>query len=163
MTGAETLLVSFLETTMRNLLMLTALLAFGCATNDATSAIEPEITIAQLSRVPEGMRYDTGPVSAHFAVEVRNTTTAPLHLDRVAVQSIGGGAYDLPSHSQAFNVTIAPKESRSVDFWAPAYVSNPTVAGANGPVTIRAILEFDAAGKKFQKVVIQNISPAGGN
>lgn len=149
---------------MRNALTMAVLVfVFGCATNDATSAIEPEISIAQLSRVAEGTQYDAGPLSAHFAVEVRNPTTAPLHLDRVAVQSIGGGAYDLPSHSQAFDVTIAPKESRSVDFWAPAYVANPTVSGANGPVTIRAMLEFDAAGKKFQKVVVQNISAAGGN
>jgi hypothetical protein len=149
---------------MRNILMMTALLlAFGCATNSAPPAGEPEVTLVQLSRVAEGTQFDTGPVSAHFAVEVRNPTTAPLHLDRVAVQSIGGGAYDLPSYSQAFDVTIAPKESRSVDFWAPAYVTNPTVSGTNGPVTIRAMLELDAAGKKFQKVVVQNISSAGGN
>lgn len=149
---------------MRNALMMTALLlALGCATNDTPSAGEPEVTLIQLSRVAEGTQYDTGPVSAHYAVEVKNVTAAPLHLDRIGVQSIGGGAYDLRSHSQAFDVMIAPGETRSVDFWAPAYVSNPTVAGANSPVTIRAMLEFDAGGKKFQKVVIQNISPAGGN
>lgn len=162
MTGGGNAPRQLLETIMRNVLMLTALLlASGCATNDATSASDPEISIAQLSRVAEGMQYDTGPVTVHFAVEVRNPTTDPLRLDRVDVQSIGGGAYNLSSHSQAFDVTIAPKESRSVDFWAPANAS-PTVAGANGPVTIRAMLEFDAAGKKFQKVVIQSISPAGG-
>jgi hypothetical protein len=149
---------------MRNVLMMTAMLfVAGCATDDATSAIEPEITITQLSRVAEGTQYDTGPVSAHFAVEVRNPTTEPFHLDRVDVQSLGGGAYDLPPHSQAFDITIAPKESRSIDFWAPANVSNPTVSGANGPLTIRAMLQFDAAGKKFQKVVVQNISAVGGN
>ncbi len=150
---------------MRNLLMMTALLSFaaGCASSDATSSIEPEITLVQLSRVAEGMRSDTGPVSVHYGVEVRNPTDAPIHLDRVSVQSIGGGAYDLPAHSQGFDVTIAPKESKSVDFWAPAYVVNPAASGANGPVTIRATVELDAAGKKFQKISMQNISPAGGN
>jgi hypothetical protein len=148
---------------MRNLLMMSALLfALGCATNNATSANEPDVTLVQLSRVAEGMQYDTGPVSAHFGVEVRNPTDAPIHLDRVTVQTIGGGAYDLPSHSQAFDVAIGPKESKSVDFWAPARVVNPVVSGSNGPVTIRAMLDLDAAGKKFQKVVVQNISPAGG-
>ena len=39
----------------------------------------------------------------------------------------------------------------------------PVVSGSNGPVTIRAMLELDAAGKKFQKVVVQNINLAGGN
>jgi hypothetical protein len=150
---------------MRNLLMMTALLLFAasCATSDATSTIEPEITIVQLSRVVEGMRSDTGPVSVHYGVEVRNPTDAPIHLDRVSVQSIGGGAYDLPAHSQGFDVTIASKETKSIDFWAPAYVVNPAASGANGPVTIRATVELDAAGKKFQKISMQNVSPAGGN
>src|ERR1700686_1555810 len=108
---------------MRNLLMMTAiLLPLGCATSGATSANEPDVTLVQLSRVAEGMQYDTGPVSAHFGIEVRNPTDAPIHLDRVTVQSLGGGAYDLPSHSQAFDVAIGPKQSRSVDFWAPARV-----------------------------------------
>lgn len=149
---------------MRNLLMMTALLfVVSCASSDATSPIEPEITLVQLSRVAEGMRSDTGPLSVHYGVEVRNPTDAPIHLDRVSVQSIGGGAYDLPAHSQGFDVTIAPKESKSVDFWAPAYVVNPAASGANGPVTIRATVELDAAGKKFQKISMQNIAPAGGN
>jgi hypothetical protein len=165
MTGGGNAPRIFLETIMRNLLMMTALLSFaaGCATSDATSSIEPEVTLVQLSRVAEGMRNDTGPVSVHYGVEVRNPTDAPIHLGRVSVQSIGGGAYDLPAHSQAFDVTIAPKETKSVDFWAPAYVVNPAASGANGPVTIRATLDLDAAGKKFQKISMQNIAPAGGN
>jgi hypothetical protein len=165
MTGGGNAPRIFLETIVRNLLMMTALLLFAasCATSDAPSAIEPEITLVQLSRVTEGMRSDTGPLSVHYGVEVRNPTDAPIHLDRVSVQSIGGGAYDLPAHSQGFDVTIAPKETKSVDFWAPAYVVNPAASGANGPVTVRATVELDAAGKKFQKISMQNIAPAGGN
>jgi hypothetical protein len=164
MTGSGNAPRIFLETIMRNLLMMTALLfAVSCASSDATSAIEPEVSLVQLSRVAEGMRSDTGPVSVHYGVEVRNPTDAPIHLDRVSVQSIGGGAYDLPAHSQAFDVTIASKETKSVDFWAPAFVANPAASGANGPVTIRATLELDAAGKKFQKISMQNVAPAGGN
>ena len=156
---------------MRNLLMMTALLlAVGCATSDdATSANEsknpnePEVTLVELSHVAAGTEYDAGPVSAHFGVEVRNPGAAPIHLDRVSVLSIGGGAFDLPAYSQAFDVTIEPKGTKSVDFWARAYVANPTVSGANGPITVRATLEFDAAGAKFQKIVIQNISSATGH
>jgi hypothetical protein len=32
-----------------------------------------------------------------------------------------------------------------------------TVAGANGPVTLRAALEFKAGGKKFQKIEVENV------
>ncbi len=145
--------------------MMTALLSFaaGCASSDATSSIEPEVTLVQLSRMAEGTQYDTGPVLVHYRVEVRNPTDAPIRLERVSVQSIGGGAYDLPEHSQGFDVTIASKETRSVELWAPASVANPALSGSNGPVTIRATLDLDAAGKKFQKISMQNISPAGGN
>lgn len=149
---------------MRSVLTLTALLlVFGCATNDATSSgPEPDVTVMQLSRVAEGTQYDTGPVSTQYAVEVKNTTPAPLHLSRVAVQSIGGGSYTLRPYSQAFNETIGTGETKRVTFWAPAYVAIQTVAGANGPVTLRATLDLDAGGKKFQKIVVQDVQPNGG-
>lgn len=149
---------------MRNVLVLiTLLLALGCATNSAPPGPEPDVTLIQLSRMAEGTQYDTGPISVQYAVEVKNTLAEPLHLRRVAVQSIGGGSYTLPPYSQGFNVPIAPGETKRVSFWAPAYVAMQTVAGANGPVTLRGTLEFEAAGKKFQQIVVQNLAPAGGN
>jgi len=148
---------------MRNVLILTALfLVFGCATNSAPPGSEPEVELIQLSRVAEGMQYDTGPVSARYAVEVKNTMSEPVTLHRVNVLSIGGGAYTLPSYSQGFNETITPGETKRVSFWAPAYVATETVAGANGPVTLRGTLEFEASGRKFQKIVVQNIAAVGG-
>jgi hypothetical protein len=149
---------------MRTVSMLSVLLfALGCASSGAPSGPEPDVTLVQLSRVAEGTQNDTGPVSAHYGVEVKNTLTEPLQLRRVTVQSIGGGSYTLPSHSQGFNETIGPGETKSVSFWAPAYVSMQTVAGTNGPVTVRGMLEFEAGSRKFQTVVVQNIAPAGGN
>jgi hypothetical protein len=149
---------------MRTLLISAAfLLVLGCATNSAPSGPEPDVALIQLSRVPEGTQYDTGPVNAHYAVEVKNTLAEPVALRRVAVQSIGGGSYTLPAYSQGFNETIAPGETKRVSFWAPAYVATQTVAGANGPVTLRGTLEFEAGPRKFQKIVVQNIGPEGGN
>jgi hypothetical protein len=106
---------------MRTVLTLTALLlAIGCPTNGAAPGPEPEVNVIQLSRVAVGTEHDTGPVSAQFAVEVKNTMMQPLTLWRVTVQSIGGGSYTLPSYSQGFNETIAPGETKRVTFWAPA-------------------------------------------
>jgi len=149
---------------MRTILISTALLfVLGCATDSAPSGPEPDAAIIQLSRVPEGTQYDTGPVSAHYAVEVKNTLAEPVTLRRVAVQSIGGGSYTLPAYSQGFNETIAPGETKRVSFWAPAYVAMQTVAGANGPVTLRGTLQFESGSRQFQKIVVQNIAPEGGN
>jgi hypothetical protein len=147
---------------MRTALTLTALLILvSCATNSAAPGPDPDINIYQVSRVAVGTEHDTGPISTQFAVEVKNKMTEPLNLRRVAVQSIGGGSYTLPSYSQAFNETIAPGETKRVAFWAPAFVSLNTVAGANGPVTLRASLEFEAGGKKFQRVEVQNVGTMG--
>jgi hypothetical protein len=150
---------------MRTALLWTALLlVFGCATDGASSGgPEPEVAIIQVSRVAEGTQYDTGPISTQYAVEVKNTLAAPVQLRRVSVQSIGGGSYTLPAHSQGFDETIEPGATKRVTFWAPAYVAMQTVAGANGPVTVRGTIEFESEGKKFQKIVVQNIAPAGGN
>lgn len=149
---------------MRTVSMLAVLLlALGCASGGAPSGPEPDVTLIQLSRVAEGTQYDTGPVLAQYAVEVKNTLAEPLQLRRVTVLSIGGGSYTLPSHSQGFSETIGPGETKRVTFWAPAYVAMHTVAGANGPVTVRGTLEFEAGSKKFQTVVVQNLEPAGGN
>jgi hypothetical protein len=146
---------------MRTALTLTALFLAACATNSAAPGPEPDVNIYQISRVAAGTEHDTGPVSAHFAVEVKNKLAEPLTLRRVAVQSIGGGSFTLPSYSQAFNETIAPGETKRVSFWAPAVVEMNTVAGANGPVTLRATLELEAGGKKFQKVEVQNVGTMG--
>ncbi|HSY49797.1 MAG TPA: hypothetical protein VLC46_13370 [Thermoanaerobaculia bacterium] len=149
---------------MRTVLMLTTLLVvFGCATNGGAPGPEPAVAFIQLSRVAEGTQYDTGPISTQFAVEVKNTLPETLQLRRVSVQSIGGGSYTLGPYSQGFNETIGPGETKRVSFWAPARVVMATVAGANGPVTLRGTLDFDSAGKKFQKVVVQNVEPEGGN
>jgi hypothetical protein len=144
-----------------SLTFIAILLLAACATDSAPSGSDPDINIYQISRVAAGTEHDTGPVSAHFAVEVKNKLAEPLSLRRVAVQSIGGGSYTLPAYSQAFNETIAPGETKRVSFWAPAFVEMNTVAGANGPVTLRASLEFEAGGKKFQKVEVQNVGTMG--
>jgi hypothetical protein len=147
---------------MRTALILPALLILAaCATDIASPGPEPDINIYQISRVAVGTEHDTGPVSAHFAVEVKNKLAEPLNLRRVAVQSIGGGAYTLRPYSQAFNETIAPGQTKRVSFWAPAIITMDTVAGANGPVTLRAALDFEAGGKKFQKVEVQNVGTIG--
>src|SRR4051812_30583909 len=103
---------------MRTVLIFTALFAAAaCATNSGAPGPEPDINIYQISRVGAGMEHETGPVSAQFAVEVKNKLAEPLNLRRVAVQSIGGGAYELRPYSQAFNETIAPGQTKRVAFW----------------------------------------------
>src|SRR5258706_7528698 len=100
---------------MRTVSMLAVLLlALGCASGGAPSGPEPEVTLIQLSRVAEGTQYDTGPVTTHYAVEVKNTTAEPLQLRRVTVQSIGGGSYTLSLHFHGLHETISSGVTKRV-------------------------------------------------
>jgi hypothetical protein len=147
---------------MRRLLVLTMVVLAGCATQSAGPAGEdPEMTIYQLSNVASVARNDQGPLSVQFALEVRNRGKEPLHLARVTVQSIGYGAYELPSHSQGFDDLIPAGQSSTVKFWASGY-TNPSVVGANGPVTLRVSAEFGPDGNHYQRTVVQTVNANGG-
>jgi hypothetical protein len=141
---------------------LIAVLLAGCATQaPAPGGAEPEITIYQLSNVASVARNDQGPLSVQYALEVRNPGKDPLHLSRATVQSIGYGAYELPSHSQAFDVAIPAGKSTTVKFWANGF-TNPSVVGANGPVTLRVAAEFGPDGNHYQRTVVQTVNANGG-
>jgi hypothetical protein len=124
----------------------------------------PQVTVTQISNVASAARHQTGPVPVQYRINVVNRGAAPITLTRVAIQSLGEGAYNV-SQSSSFDARIEPAESRDVEMWAPANVAQSTILGANGPVTIRATLQFNAESGKFQTVVTQQVSgmQAGGN
>ena len=139
------------------------LLLLGCATSSPkTAAVEPELQIQQISNIPEAARYVTGRISVQYAVAVKNTTTAALQLKRIDVQSIGLGAYTLAPTSLPFDVPIAPGETKVVQFWGGAFIDSSTISGANGPVTLRAVAQFDSANGPVRTTVVQQVHESGG-
>ena len=104
----------------------------------------------------------TGGVSVQYRIAIRNPRREAIHIRRVDMQSVGMGAYTLPSFSRSFDDVLAPNETKSVDVWAAASIDDATIVGANGPVTIRAIIRFEGAdGRSFQTVVVQQVNAAG--
>lgn len=100
----------------------------------------------------------TGGVSVQYRVTIHNTRSETIKVRRVDMQSVGMGAYTLPSFSRAFDDTLGPNETKSVDVWGAANIDDVTIVGANGPVTIRTIVRFeDATGRSFQSVVVQQV------
>lgn len=141
---------------------MTVALALGCASSGSPSgAPDPEMQLVQLSNVADVARNVTGGIAVQYQLTIHNTTPNTLHLKRVELQSIGAGAYTLPSLSQAFDRTIDPGETAAIDLRGAAYIADATIAGANGPVTIRAIAQFDSSAGRQQTVVVQQVHPNG--
>ncbi|MEO8032807.1 MAG: hypothetical protein ABI837_00100 [Acidobacteriota bacterium] len=145
------------------------LLVTGCASsqsdsgmgNAKASIVEPEITITQVSTVSEVARNITGGFPVKFQMKVENKAKHPITLKRVELQSVGYGAYDLGPSSIPFQKEIASDGEAIVEFFIPAHVTDATISGANGPVTLRAVAQFDSNQGQFQHMWVQQVHEFG--
>ena len=117
---------------------------------------DPAVTIRQISTVPSAARHVEGGVPVRYAVRVENKAGEAITLKRIVAVSLGEGAYRVQA-SSPFNKKIEPEHYETVDFWAPAYVDNATIVGANGPVTLRVTTYYDSPVGQFQNVVVQQV------
>jgi hypothetical protein len=139
--------------------LLVALLAACSHTNNAHVAIpEPDVHVLQTSRVAEAARHMSGGIPMRFFVQVKNVADFEITLQRIDLQSMGYGGYDISQTSRAFGERIAPGATKEVEFWAAATVSQPSLVGANGPVTLRVISQFDSPSGAFQKTFVQQVN-----
>ncbi|MGH9458504.1 MAG: hypothetical protein ACRD2J_12805 [Thermoanaerobaculia bacterium] len=135
-----------------------ALLA-GCASNNATvNLLEPDFRIVQTSTTAHAARHITGGLAVEYHAEILNRSSETITLKRIHLDSMGMGAYDLEPASRPFDIPIPPNQMAAVDFWVPANIASTTIVGANGPVTLRAKVEFDSADGMFQKIYVQQVN-----
>lgn len=154
-----------MRTRLAAALFLLTLTAAGCASSHSDSGLgaakvkiaDPEVLIRQISTVPSAARHVEGGVPVRYVVRVENHAGDPITLKRIDAISIGEGAYRLPNVSRPFNKKIEPEHYETVDFWAPAFIDDATVVGANGPVTLRITTYFDSPVGQFQNVVVQQV------
>ena len=123
---------------------------------------EPDIRIWQVGSTPFVARHETGSSSVRLAIRVLNTSSEPLTLDRVQVQSMGMGAYTIPSSTQPVGKVIAPNQVGEYEFWIPVQVED-TIQGANGPVSIRGIAYFTSEAGRFRTIFLQNLNDPMGS
>jgi len=158
---------------MRNslgLVVVAVLLVGGCASMKSDSGLgratvnltRPDVVLSQISNVPAAARHVEGGLPIQYRLRIGNRAAEAITLKRVTVQSVGSGAYDVPATSRSFTKLVPPDQAEMVDFWVPANISNSTIMGANGPVTIRATLQFDSPVGQFQEVVIQQVNAMPG-
>jgi hypothetical protein len=150
---------------MRKLLAVSLLLFAACSSSSSKSAkapvTSPEIRIVQTRGIPPAARHIAGSIPVRYAVRVTNRATEPITIRNIAAQSIAEGAYELRPTTLPFNEQIAPGAHGDVEFWADAVVTNPSMLGANGPVTLRLIVHFDSPKGGFDEVVVRQVNETG--
>ena len=142
------------------------LFLLGCASaaprNKTASLTEPEIRITQLSSVSEAARHITGGISVQYRVDIANRANAPITIKRIQVVSIGAGAYGVSPTSSPFDARLLPGEATALEFWAPAFISDATIMGANGPVTLSVTVQYDTPSGSQWSIVVQQVNAMPG-
>ncbi len=142
-------------------LRMTLAFLIGCASaapqNKTASLSEPEIHIHQLSNVSEAARHITGGISVQYRVEITNRANQPITIKRIDLVSLGTGAYTLRPSSNPFDARLNPGDATALELWAPAYIDDPTIVGANGPVSLRITVQYETPAGTSQSIVVQQV------
>jgi hypothetical protein len=154
----------------KSLVLVAVVLLAGCASMQSDSGLgpakvsltRPDILLTQISSIPTAARHIEGGLPIQYRLQVGNRSAEKITLKRVTLVSMGSGAYDIPSTSRPFSTVIQPDQSEIVEFWIPANISDATIIGANGPVTLRATLQFDSPVGQFQETVVQQVNAMPG-
>jgi hypothetical protein len=88
---------------------------------------------------------------ATIEVRARNRASVPIELRRVELSSPGMLEWGIVPTSREFRDVIAPGETKSVTLFATA---ETTVRRPTEPLSIRAIVEFEAGGARWREVII---------
>ena len=147
------------------IVLIAAIAAASCSSTRTDSGLgnarvrvpDPDVRIIQISQVAAVARGITGGIPVQYRIRVANHAAEPITLVRVTVQSLGSGAYTLNPNSRAFDLKIQPEGFADAEFWAPATIEDATVYGANGPVTLRCLTEYDSPMGHFQNLVVQQV------
>jgi hypothetical protein len=141
----------------KRLAVLVLAIVTACASKPQKLApTQPEVTIEQLSSESGIAEHITGPVSVHFRVTVTNPAPFPITLKQTLVQSVGAGAYSVNPATNSSNLVVGPGATESIEFWVAGFATT-TIAGVNGPVTMRVTTEFQGPSGAFQNIVVRQV------
>ena len=135
------------------------LLLAACASSDVNDKTRPEVEFAQVFGPSDlGVTRGAATMQIEYAVRIGNRSAQPITLRRISVTSVGSGSYQLRPEEQSYTETIAPDTYGTVKLSARGYfVGNAMGDTSREPVTLRAILYFDAPEGSFRRIVTQNI------
>lgn len=144
-----------------SVLLLLLLALAGCASDPAANAArpagiaEPQITFAQRG----GEIYFGGgeEASVNFDVEITNRANVPLLVREVEVSSPEMMQYQITRSLRAYNETIPPGETRTLQLTARAVTSSTARRQYDEPLSLRGLVRFEAGGQRFLEIVRQRV------
>ena len=86
----------------------------------------------------------------------------PITIKRIDLTSLGAGAYTLRPTSYPFDKQLAAGQATALQFWVPANIDDPTIVGANGPVSLRLTLQYDTPAGRTQSIIVQQVHALSG-
>ena len=90
-------------------------------------------------------------------VQITNRAKVPLRVREVDITSPGMSQYTLRRALKYFNETIPPGETRTLGLVAEVIASRARLQQSE-PLSVRAIIAFEAEGKSFREVVLQQFA-----
>lgn len=138
--------------------LLLLLAACGSSSGDANRS-RAEVEFEQVYGPGDvGLVRGANTMNIEYAVHIGNRSAEPITLRRISVSSVGTGSYRLRPEEQIYDETIPPDAAGVVKLSARGYfVGTSTGEASREPVTLRAILYFDAPAGSFRRIVTQNI------
>ena len=138
---------------MRRLVSFLLLFAVACASGQGGGArpkaiAAPEIEVG-LNHEPFFGSQSEAPAS--IDVIVRNRAAEPIVLQRVELSSPGMLQYSIYPIARDFRETVAAGDSKRVTLFATAVTR---VARPTEPLTIRAVVFFEAQGARWREIVM---------
>ena len=151
-------------TPMRRLLSVLLLLSLalvGCSSSpSATAERPPEIAKPQITFAQRGGEIYFGggeEASVQFDVEISNRANIPLLVREVEVSSPEMMQYQITRSVRAYNETIPPGETRTLQLTARAVTSSTARRQYDEPLSLRGLVRFEAGGKRFLEIVRQRL------
>jgi len=151
--------------TTRKTLALLALFAAACASGGGPGANipKPKLQIIARTNLSETVPSIATGINVRYEIEITNNAQIPITLKRIDLDAMSGGGFEVQAKTRTYDVTIAPGDTRSVDFVTSVFIQDPSSYESRAPVAIRAQALFDSAEGKVQSVVQQRVSIYSGD
>ena len=135
------------------------LLLAGCASAPKdeprpADIARPEILFRQRGQILFG-GGETAPVK--LDIQVRNRANVPLLVREIEVSSPQMVTYGILRSVRAYNETVPAGETRMLEMIATAETSDTERRAYDEPLSVRALVRFEANGKRFREVVTQHV------
>jgi len=141
----------FLSLALMLATVLATLLALGCGSAGSArpaTVAKPDMNV----ELAHDLFFGSGSTApATIDVTVLNRATIPILLRRVELSSPGMVQYGIYPITRQFRETIQPGETKTVAVFATAQTS---VRRPTEPLTLRAIVDFEASGKVWREMLI---------